>query len=169
MLGQGKGAAAALLALAALAACRYRPSFFPVHGTTGDRSRIVGEWHGEFVGTGTDRSGFIDFRLEPGRDSASGDVTILPRAVLQQTWHRQHVSHRRAATPTALRIARLRVDATVVEGFVEPSSDPECSCTVTTWFRGVVRGDSMTGEYVSRRGSASSRGVWRMRRGARRP
>jgi hypothetical protein len=166
MLGQGKRTIAALLTLGALAACRYRPSYFPVHGTTGDRSRLVGEWYGELTSMSTDRTGLIDFRFEPGRDSASGDVTILPRAALQQAWHQENHPHHRAAAPTALRIRLLRVDAATVEGFVEPFQDPDCGCTVATRFHGVVHGDSMTGEYVSRGGWVSREGTWRMRRRA---
>jgi len=166
MLGQGKRAGAALLALVALVGCRYQPSFFPVRGTSDDRSQLVGEWYGEFTSTSTDRNGFIGFHLEPGRDSASGDVSVLPRAVLQEGWHHDDRPYRRAPTPTGLRIGLLRVDATSVEGFVEPFQDPDCSCMVSTWSRGVVRGYSITGEYVSRGGSVSRRGTWRMRRQA---
>jgi hypothetical protein len=164
MLGQGKRAAAAFLIVTALVGCRYQPSFFPVRGTTDDRLRLVGEWYGEFTSTSTDRNGFIGFQFELGRDSASGDVSILPRAVLQQAWRDEQRPYRRAPTSTALRIGLLRVDATRVEGFVEPFHDPDCSCVVSTRFRGVVNGDSITGEYFSREGSVSRRGTWRMRR-----
>jgi hypothetical protein len=151
------------LGVAALAACTAQPSRFQLLGTRDDRSRLSGEWLGEFESSSAGRNGSISVRLEPGRDSASGDVYVdVVHAGEQAGYHDQRV-YTRIAT-AAMRIGYVRVRPWTVEGALEPFHDPDCVCLVTTRFRGVVRGDSITGEYVSRGGWRVREGVWRMGR-----
>ena len=51
-----------------------------------------------------------------------------------------------------------------MQGVLEPFHDPDCDCVVTTSFVGVVRGDSITGRYVSRGESMIREGAWHVTR-----
>ena len=155
---------AALLGVMMLAACTYHPSRFPIYGTTDDRAPLAGEWFGEFTSTGTGRNGNIGFRLEPGRDSASGDVSMETFYVGAQVRYQEHRPHPGAAAAPALRIRHVRAGASILEGVIEPFHDPDCDCMVTTRFRGVVRGDSIAGTYVGRGGATTREGAWHVTR-----
>jgi len=164
MFGHRKHTAAVILGLTALAACTYRPSFFPMHGRIDDRSRLAGEWLGEFTSAHPERSGSIAFQFEPGRDSASGEVSVQTSFVGQRIRYQEQGSYLRASAATILRIRYVRASESTVEGVLEPYRDPECDCMVTTTFLGIVRGDSIIGEYVSRGRWTTRQGAWRMGR-----
>ena len=166
MFGHRIGTLTMLVSLAALGACAYHPFAFPVYGTTDERIRLAGEWIGEFDGARSGVGGSIDFQFDPGRDSATGDVSVFASRTgnEQPVANYHHVLPPRALTGTTLRIRSARVDASIVEGILEPYADAECGCTVTTGFRGEIRGDSIVGHYVSRGGWLTRRGEWRMRR-----
>ena len=164
MFGHHKHTAAAILGLTVLAACTYHPSLFPVIGQIDDKSRLTGEWLGEFTGTPPDRSRSIAFQLEPGRDSASGEVSLEASYVGQGIRHQAQGLNPRVSTTTVVRIRYVRADESTVEGVLEPYYDPDCDCEVTTAFLGVVRGDSITGEYLSRGAWTTRQGAWRMSR-----
>ena len=166
MFGHHKHTAVAILGLVILAACTYHPARFPMYGTIDDKSRLAGEWFGEFTSEHPDRSGSIAFQLEPGRDSASGEVSLQASYVGQRMRPQEQGFHARASTATALRIRYVRAGESEVEGILEPYHDPDCDCMVTTTFLGVVRGDSITGEYVSRGEWTIRQGAWRMSRAA---
>ena len=164
MLGHRKHTAAAIVGLTILAACTYHPSLFPVIGRIDAKSRLTGEWLGEFTSTHPDRSRSIAFQLEPGRDSASGEVSLEASYVGQGTGYREQGLYPRVSPTTVVRIRYVRADESTVEGVLEPYHDPDCDCVVTTTFLGVVRGDSITGEYVSRGAWTTRQGAWRMSR-----
>jgi hypothetical protein len=166
MLGHRSRTAAPFIALVALAACTYHPSRFPLYGATDDRTRLAGEWIGEFEVARSGRSGSISFHLEAGRDSASGDVSVLAPYVgnAQPRRYDERGPSPRFAAGATLRIRDVSVGASIVEGSLEPFRDAECDCSVTTWFRGEVHGDSIVGEFVSRGGFTKRRGEWRMSR-----
>jgi hypothetical protein len=152
--------------LMAFTACTYHPSRFPMYGSTDHRTRLAGEWVGEFQGARSDRSGSIDFRLEADRDSASGEVSLLDSYMgyARPLRYDERGPAARVTTGTTLRIRYVRVGGSIVEGLLEPFRDPECDCMVTTRFLGEIRGDSIIGEYVSRDGWTTRRGEWRMSR-----
>ena len=164
MFGHRKHTAAVILGLTALAACTYRPSLFPMYGRIDDRSRLAGDWFGEFTSEHPDRSGSIAFQLEPGRDSASGEVSVQTSSVGQRVRYQEQGSYPRASTARVLRIRYVRASESTVEGVLEPYHDPDCDCMVTTTFLGIVRGDSIIGEYVSRGRWTTRQGAWRMGR-----
>ena len=164
MLGHHKHTAAAILGVTILAACTYHPSSFPMYGRIDDRSRLAGEWLGEFSSAHPDRSGSIAVQIEPGRDSASGEVSVQASHVGQRIRHQEQGFYPRASTATVLRIRYMRAGESTVEGVLEPYYDPDCDCTVTTTFLGVLHGDSITGQYVGRGGWMMRQGAWRMGR-----
>jgi len=166
MLGHLSRTAATFIALVALAACTYHPLRFPMYGAADDRTRLAGEWVGEFEGARAGRSGSISFRLEAGRDSANGEVSVLASYMgnAQPMRYDERGPFHRVGTGTTLRIRHVSVGASIVEGSLEPFRDAECDCMVTTWFRGEVHGDSIVGGFVSRGGSMTRRGEWRMSR-----
>jgi hypothetical protein len=164
MFGHHRHTAAAILGLTVLAGCTYHPSRFPIIGKIDDKSRLTGQWLGEFTSTHPDRSRSIAFQLEPGRDSASGEVSLDASYVGQGVRHQGQGLHPRVSTTTVVRIRYVRADESTVEGALEPYDDPDCGCMVTTAFLGVLRGDSITGEYVSRSRWATRQGAWRMSR-----
>jgi hypothetical protein len=164
MFGHHTRTAAAILGLTVLAACTYHPSLFPVIGRIDDKSRLTGEWIGEFSSAHPDRSRSIAFQLEPGRDSASGEVSLEPSYVGQGIRQQAQGLYPRVSTTTVVRIRYVHAEESTVEGVLEPYHDPDCDCVVTTTFLGVVRGDSITGEYVSRGEWTTRQGAWRMSR-----
>lgn len=165
MFGHRTRTTTMLAGLVAFTACTYYPANFPIYGTTDERARLAGDWEGEFDDSRAGGGGSISFRLEAGRDSASGDVTLLASHIGNaQLGYETRVPTARTATRTTLRIGYASVGASLVEGILEPFRDPECDCMVDTSFRGELRGDSIVGRYVSRRGWTMRRGEWRMSR-----
>lgn len=76
---------------------------------------------------------------------------------------RVHQLHARA--PELLRVSFVRVLGGTVEGVLEPYILPECNCPATTVFQGLVRGDSIVGDYVTRAEfGIRVNGTWRARR-----
>jgi len=164
MFRQRKRAAAAALGFSLLTACTYRPSSFPVYGAADDRSPLTGDWSGEFESAHPGWNGSISIQLEPGRDSARGDVSLVPLYVGRETGYREYRLDTPGSGGAALRVRYVRARAPIVEGELEPFHDRDCDCMVTTMFRGIVRGDSITGHYVSRGRWTTRQGAWRMNR-----
>lgn len=150
-----------------LVACRYPPTPVTVQGADADISAIAGEWAGEYSSSQSGRSGGITFAVQPGKDTAYGDVTMTPQ--LNQTLraadygtpaHERHVS-----SPALLRVTFVRVRGGTVEGSLEPYIAPDCNCTVTTVFRGALQGNEIKGEFETRgEGGLRQTGSWSVRR-----
>ena len=51
------------------------------------------------------------------------------------------------AQTSLLTIRLVRVQGDTVTGRMEPYTDPDCQCTVETTFRGVLRGDTISGTF----------------------
>ena len=51
--------------------------------------------------------------------------------------------------PEALRIRLVRVFDDQVSGRLERYQDPECGCTVSTFFTGTLKGDTLRGVFHS--------------------
>lgn len=124
---------ASILTLAA--ACGASQSSVEVRGGTEEIAMLAGQWHGSYEGLQSGRRGTITFDLEVGRHTAEGEV--LMNALGAES----------AATP--LKIKFVSVSRGAISGRIEPYMDPQCNCEVRTTFEGKVRGDAITGTFVS--------------------
>jgi len=154
-----------VLALA-VAGCASTTPVVPVEGSAADLSRLSGQWSGEYVGDAGGRRGVITFNLAAGADTAQGDVIMFP----QQRYTTRLVDDPQKTgsmpTPQGLSIRFVRAAGGQVSGQLDPYTDPECRCTVTTTFEGRIKGDTIEGHYVSHRegGVDVLRGEWKVKR-----
>jgi hypothetical protein len=155
-----------------LAACRYQPTPVPLHGSVSDVAALAGAWEGDYSSADSRRGGSITFSIRPGVDTAFGDVAMVSTTgrplIAADASTRSHAQHVRAVE--LLRVTFVEVSDGLVEGELEPYVAPDCSCVVTTVFRGAVTGDRIEGTYVTR-GAQGLRqeGRWSMRRTPARP
>ena len=135
------------LALVFVAACAWKPQPIVMVGPTTEVSALAGEWSGEYYSGDTQRSGTIWFKLVAGRDSAFGDVLMVPRENATPmpepsapTWRNPQ---------RVLTIKFVRVAAPQVSGSIDPYPSPDCGCTLFTFFRGELKGDRIEGEFTT--------------------
>lgn len=145
-----------VIALAVVAApfagCRYQPTPIPLQASVADISALAGRWEGEYASLESGRNGIITFSVQPGRDTAYGDVVMVPAqghdpifaADVASGMHARH-----SAAPELLRIALVRVVGGFVEGVLEPYTAPDCKCVVSTTFRGALQGNTIKGDYLT--------------------
>lgn len=151
----------ALLVGGLLAACSWNPEPVPIAASPSQLERLAGRWAGEFSGDESGRSGSILFDIEAGRDTAHGDVLMLPCA-----WRTPETVPGVPPEPRLLRIAFVAVDDGRVRGTLEVYRDPVCGCPLETTFTGRIRGDVIEGTYSSVHldcGTTQS-GRWRVER-----
>ena len=159
--------AALTLAAAALAACSSAPEPVPVVADAFDLAQLAGEWAGHYSSPSSGRHGSIVFSLKAGRDTAYGDVTMIPRG-----WTRPlgpvedpAAAARDAPPPQVLGIAFVRVEGGVLSGTLDAYRDPDCGCIAYTTFTGEVKGDVIEGEFLSRLEAGHHyTGTWMVRR-----
>ena len=67
-----------LVAAGSVAACAVRPSAgpVPVQGTRAEMDALTGRWEGTYHVSRGGRRGVLRFELQPGADTAYGDVEI---------------------------------------------------------------------------------------------
>jgi len=160
------------LAAAAAAACTPAPpALVPVSAGSGSTAMLVGEWVGEYESPALGRGGSIVFHLDAGRDTAQGDVVMVPRGsaqALQRAPEGEPGTVVRASlAPQVLTIRFVRLEGDRVTGALDPYLDPECDCRVFTTFEGRLAGERLRGTFVTRgepRGSVS--GTWSVERRA---
>jgi len=158
---------AAVALATVLAACRFQPSTVVLAGTPGDIAALVGDWSGEYWSAESGRTGSLLFTIAAGTDTALGDVMMTPTrgepvfaADARSGEHREH-----SDAPHMLRAHFVTVDGDIIRGELEPYIAPDCNCVVTTVFRGVLRGDRIEGQYVTRgQGGLEQEGRWFMTR-----
>ena len=130
----------------------------PVQAQSADLSALVGEWTGEYSSAATGRSGSIVFTLAAGRDTAFGDVVMVPRGASDplvpdpRAGGAGTVVAPSAGRGLTIRFVRLTGDS--VSGVLDPYRAPDCNCVLTTTFAGRVRDDRIEGTYTTR-GEAS--------------
>lgn len=149
-------------------ACSANPDPVPVVGSADDLRALAGEWAGEYGSSETSRSGSIVFRLETGKDTATGDVVMIPsgsRAPLHPM-HGDEVAEQNVPASQLLTIQFVRVDAGRVAGELQPYHDPVCDCALHTTFTGRIAGDSIVGTYSTSgaRDERRTSGWWRVLR-----
>ena len=150
----------------ALAACATNPQPVPLVANETDISSLAGEWDGEYSSVATGRAGSISFSLVAGRDTAAGDVLMVPRGTDQQASDRQNSAQLIARAPQVLRISFVRVLGANVSGTIEPYRAPDCDCILSTTFVGQLRGDTVEGTFSTTGGQADSpqSGRWKVTR-----
>jgi hypothetical protein len=158
-------------ATALLAACTPAIMKTPVSGMPTATARLVGEWHGDYSGIESGRHGTIAFLLRAGADTAEGDVIMeaggesdpsAPNA--PASWDALRATHQ----PLSIRFVFVSNDE--VSGALNPYRDPNCGCTLTTTFRGTLRGDVIEGTFRSEGDGfhhLPQSGRWRVKRSAR--
>lgn len=148
-------------------ACSTSPSPVPVVADQAELLQIAGEWHGTYDSPVVDRRGTIVFKLEAGRDTAHGDVTMIPRGWTRPLGPAEHPAAvaRDAPIPEVLQIRFVRVEYGVVSGTLQPYKDPDCGCAVYTTFIGRLMGDLIEGTFTARPAHGPAyEGTWRIQR-----
>ncbi|KPK55774.1 MAG: hypothetical protein AMS21_13315 [Gemmatimonas sp. SG8_38_2] len=135
----------------------------PVVAEADELAQLAGEWRGYYDSPAVDRRGSIVFTLEAGRDTAFGDVTMVPSGWTQSLGPVEDPADiaREAPRPETLRIAFIQVEGGLVHGTMEPYKDPDCGCAVYTTFEGTVGPDAIEGTFTSRPAHGSQyKGTW---------
>ena len=164
-------------ALVVGACARGRAPAVPVIAASpGELSALVGKWSGEYSSAASGRRGSIVFTLAAGRDTAVGDVVMMPvdgggplRRASDNAVYAAGATPSRVVAPgtsSALTIRFVRLAGDSVAGMLDPYEAPDCACVLTTRFVGRVRGDRIEGTYETR-GSPTNgpvAGRWRVKR-----
>jgi len=116
-----------------------------------------------------DGAAAFSFTLTATRDSAFGDVVMIPRGLGRplQVWNNAAAPSGAAAPrPAVLTINFVRVAEGRVTGTLAPYADPETGVQLFTAFDGLLRGDVIEGSYTTRagRGVDSQTGEWKVTR-----
>jgi hypothetical protein len=147
----------------AASACAVNPPPVVVVGPAPEIAALAGEWIGEYHSVETGRSGSITFKLEAGKDTAYGDVLMVPREANPITPESRFPSESMRTAPQVLTIAFVRVSGGMVSGEIQPYRSPDCGCLLSTVFRGEIRGDRIEGDFVIRHSDhnmAPQKGTW---------
>ena len=142
----------ALLGLSAMAAgCGGSSSQFEVKGEERTKVGLAGDWKGSYVGIDSGRKGEISFRIVVGRHTADGEVLMFPAgfdAAGGADAAADAAASAGARKPQPLQVSFAEVaDDGTVKGTMEPYTDPQCACQVTTEFNGVLEGDRIEGTF----------------------
>ena len=156
------------LLLAALAtACVSSPAPVPVVGAAVDLALLAGEWSGTYESPATERRGTIIFNLDAGRDTAHGDVTMIPRGWTQPLGPAQDPAAvaRDAPIPEVLKIRFVRLEGGKLSGTLDPYRDPDSGGAVYTTFTGTLKDDIIEGTFTARPADGRPyNGTWRATR-----
>jgi hypothetical protein len=133
-------------------------------GSETDLRMLAGEWVGEYRSFETGRSGSIYFKLEAGRDTAFGDVIMVPADIAAMRNNPTiPPSPALANVSRALSIEFVRVSGSMITGTIEPYPSPDCECTLLTVFRGELVGDRIVGSFTTHHSGmevAAQKGTW---------
>ncbi len=131
--------------LLAAAACGAPSTPVPVRGNL---TPLVGEWVGEYSSAETGRVGSIVFTLAAGRDTAVGDVMMVP-ANIEPATTTPRSDDPMLRTPRILKISFVRCEGTAVTGWLDPYPDPDTGEKTSTTFDGLIKGNKLEGTFVS--------------------
>jgi hypothetical protein len=151
------------------AACTSRSPSIELTSSDFDLNPLVGVWRGDYRSPETGRTGTIAFTLRAGEGAASGNVVMIPRPdSLLTAEDRGALSNVSSSAPSVLKIQFVRKEGGNLSGTLDPYRDPDCSCIVTTTFRGAfVDARTIEGTYTtvpSTPGRSVSAGTWRVNR-----
>ena len=137
----------ATLTLALTAACAWQPSPVVMVGPENEVYQLAGEWSGEYRSAEAGRSGTIWFKLDAQKDTAFGDVLMIPREPVM-TSPEPSAPKQGKDLPSVLTIKFVRVDGTRITGAIDPYPSPDCGCMLFTVFRGELSGDRIVGDFM---------------------
>ena len=146
------------------AACTAPGTPVPV---VGDVQILAGRWEGTYQSDETGRMGSIVFELKAGTDSAFGDVVMVPTHAERPPAPRvTGAIEPRPAPPRVITISFVRCVAGEVSGRMDPYEDPDTHERVATSFEGLLRGNTLSGTFVSVYGGSDHRtgGTWSVTR-----
>ncbi|MGE0352979.1 MAG: hypothetical protein AB7I33_05060 [Gemmatimonadales bacterium] len=126
---------------------------------------LAGEWVGEYVSPTTGRTGSIMFTLDIGRDTAQGNVLMIPAGSDRPIEPaRQDMPDPGRSRAQLLTIAFVQARDGGVSGRLDPYRDPDCGCEVTTVFSGRLVADTLSGTFqsVHRPGGERRTGEWKV-------
>ena len=146
-------------------ACASKSPGIEISSSDFDLNPLLGEWHGQYKGSETGRSGTIAFTLRAGEANASGNVVMLPQSAGSNA---PVDDPSQAARRQVLTIHFVRKEGGNLIGTLDPYGDPECVCQVNTTFRGMFT-DARTieGTYTtvpSKAGTSVTTGTWKVTR-----
>ena len=143
----------ALAVVLSAVACQWKRTPVPVISDTGSTGLLVGSWSGEYASKETGRSGTISFELASEKDTAYCDVVMLPAVQNLKVAvdpSSQTPAVRQAAPAEPLKIKFIRLGEGRITGTLEPYTDPDCACTVSTTFQGRFTGaNTIEGTYLT--------------------
>lgn len=152
------------------AACGWRRTPVPVISDSGSVGLLVGSWSGEYISKETGRSGSISFELASEKDTAYCDVVMIPAVqnlkIAVESSNQAPVV-RQPALAEPLKVKFVRLGEGRITGNLEPYTDPDCACTVSTTFAGRFTGaNRIEGTYVTtgRALNLSTAGQWKVTR-----
>jgi hypothetical protein len=149
--------------------CARRTPHIDVSATDFDVGPLVGQWRGTYSSNSTGRSGTVAFTLRAGESAASGNVVMIPRPdSLLTPEEREAVESGGTNVRQVLAIHFVRKQGGSVHGTLDPYTDPECSCQVTTTFDGSFENSTtIAGTFStvpSLPGARVTGGTWRVAR-----
>ena len=154
--------------VAGVLACAGNPAPVPVEAAGQDVAALTGRWEGSYDSDETGRSGSIVFTLAAGRDTAAGDVLMVPTGTNMPLRRAGEPPGRMGpAAPDAqvLTIRFVRLDGARVSGTLEPYRAPECDCALATAFTGRLEGDTIRGTFTTTGPAVrTTHGEWEVRR-----
>ena len=139
-------ATAVTITASLLAGCNPAPPPVPVEGTF---DQLVGEWAGDFRNAETGRRGSIFFRLEAGRDNATGDVLLIPDRTHNTPTAPEWKEDAWKTSPNVLQISFVRCTDGEVNGSITPYPDPDSGGLTRTEFTGHLARDTLRGKFVA--------------------
>lgn len=142
MLDRGWWAAGLAIAVAG---CGVPGTPVPVRGNV---NVLVGEWVGEYISGETGRNGSIVFTLAAGKDTALGDVLMVP-ANIEMPTAPVRTDDPVQRTPRVIKISFVRCEGKEITGWLEPYPDPDTGEKTSTTFEGILAGDKLEGKFVS--------------------
>lgn len=138
------------LVVTLLLACGIRPSAgpVPVEAPAGDRSALVGRWEGTYRVSGIGRRGNLRFELQPGADTAYGEVEMTFSVALRLYGDTRDADLARHPC-TVIGITVVRLADSLVRGTLAPYWDPDCDCRTHTVFEGTIENGRVAGTFTS--------------------
>jgi len=161
-----------LALLLPVAACTWRRTPVPLLSDSGSTALLVGSWAGDYSSAETGRSGNISFELASEKDTAYCDVVMIPKIQTFRVATQEHPEVRMVRPETLtepLRIRFIRLGEGRLTGRLDPYTDPECGCQVSTTFEGRFTNDNVIeGTYVTKGDGVyqTTSGRWKVQREA---
>jgi hypothetical protein len=141
------------LAVGLFAGCHSTLPTVAVEAAPDAMQSLVGHWEGTYGSEENGREGRIQFDLAAQGDTARGEVLMLPSWTEEQyqgSSRGEPRPSRPMAAPVPLTIHFVRIEHGQILGTLDPYTDPDCDCTVTTNFIGTIDGNEVRGVFAIR-------------------